>query len=502
MRQLMVIGLLFLSAFFSNLALAQSLDYQFYHDDGQLPVIIHPPGYIPPTADRSDHFTPDYRKSTHVRLTPGLVAAGAAGDNDIVAYMYWHLFCRSCPTIPGYKFVRADIDTSVRRGLDLLQDHKHRVKMWSIVDEPYIKGIPRNEVEYAMSRVFWISQTSPYNYSPNIPRWVNFAHDCFLENYTGNCSAKPDGEEYSGIPGNATLLSFDWYTVSTQETDCGNGTADCHSDEHIQQTINPTLNALKSKIYGYQDILLYPGTWSGGNSGNSANDKHSIIGTNEILARYTDIALNDPRIKGVVPFTFIHFGNATTVNKFDGIAQMPDGEQGEMFYQAMAIENAASLQNSNYTPIFEYNDDKDFQNSGLSVASTHKYTKGYDGAVDGNYAVRRLAFYTHKLKSGIYTKKTYRCVVQRANSRVTVFFARNSSCYGVNVIDNEHVGYISPISQGEANNAIINCRSAAAPYWDQGWTMLPPGGNASNECVRVFGSGYTHWTTIGYSKRL
>lgn len=303
----------------------------------------------------------------------------------------------------------------------------------------------------------------------------------------------PNQVNYCGTPGNASWVSFDWYAADTQPKNCGNGTADCHVDTHVSTFVTPTLAKLKTQKYHYQDILLYPGAYSGGNQSISA------IGANEILSRYVDIAKADNSVIGVVPFTYITPPGVT----WKGVSTMPNGEQAEMFYEGIAIDSINGLSNASWKPVFEYNDDKQFTKTGaMSPADSHFYTLGYQGAETGFYTIRRLAFYMKASSGGIYTSKIYRCRVARPNGRHTVYFTPNSNCDGALGAVQDGIGYVSPTSTGEADHLIVNCRKSVGPYWDQGWVLVGSGQNGSATCVSTFGSDYVYFTHIGYSKKM
>lgn len=462
-----------------------------------------------------------YRKATHQWLTPTQILNGDANGGDLIVNIYSHLLCSpndslsACPRLAGYQNVRSDINAQIDRAMTWISNKglQDQVKVWHIIDEPYLKNkqTSREDISYAISRLYWRSVANGYD--TNIPRWVNFAHDCFKcsNNRSPFCAVQyevSNTEHYCRAPGNATRLSLDWYNHSTaranNKVNCGNGTVDCHADEHVSQTISPTLADLKVSKFSYQDIVLIPGVHM-----NVSGKRISAVGGNEAVARYADLALADDEIKGVIPYLYKTPPNADIQTTIDGepaykaVDKMENGVESERFYQALANELGKGIQDSNYIAVFEYNDDKEFTKSSgeISPADSHYYTMGYEGAETGVYAIRRLAFYTRPNADGIYTRPVYRCAIPRPNSRSVILFSKTSNCSGVSTATLTDMVYVSPIRQGEADHMVINCRSSIAPYWDQGWTMVPPNGYPAHECTNVFGSDYIHFGTLGYSKQ-
>lgn len=523
MRKFLIGVFLFFVLFDGTKASAGDIDAYFFHFDEV-------------TA------TQTYRNATHVFLTPDRVLAGDAGTNDITVTLYWQMFCpeiQQVPPVPcaedlNFPNLRADLkDPNAPTQLGLLtsmlialKPYKDQIKMWHIVDEPYLAAtsLPKTTIEEAATRLFWISQA--HGYSADIPRWVNFAKNCFKSSgYDASC-AKPtvNTADYAGIPGSTSLHSFDWYAADTGANTCGTPSFlnnHCHIDTHMTTYVVPTLAALKAAMVtalNPTDIMLVPGTFSGialDGSGNVITGHLASIGANEVLARYTDLALSDSRITGLVPFTYRDPQPSAHVWEALDVLDATNGGQGEMFYQAIGLSQVNGLKDLSFIPVFEYNDDEeyDLNSVAISPADSHYYTAGYEGAEipmvttpAENYGVRRLAFYMKATYTnsapGYYTKQIFRCVILRSNGRYGVFFAPTSSCNSVPGATASGSGYVAATSNSEADHKIIQCISSALPYWDMAYTLLAAGQSGASECTKVFGSGYSYWADLGYSKKM
>lgn len=467
----------------------------------------------------SDDNTLSYRSSTLKTVGPGASELATIGTSDIAISMSNYLFCKNdpededpedpegpaCDVLSGTTDVRADIVTQVNLAFaSIVSSGKaSQVKAWIIIDEPYLdadgRRIPYNDLLIATDYVRWRSQLSPYNFSDSIPRWVNFAQDCFACSGARSSACMMPQATYCAIPGNLTWVGFDHYSADTQPDNCLNSTADCKSDDHMTSIVNPTLSRLKSHKAPYQDILLVPGTYPGNSfyvTPPLGTQRLSPTGANEVLARYVDLAANDNDVIGLVPFNYL------TVIAPSVSPAWADSDQVEMFYQAIATTSINGLKDLTWKPVFEYNDDLEFTKSGaLSPADSHYYTLGYEGTSTGVYAVRRLAFYMKASQTAKYSSKIYRCKITKSSGRFVVFFTGNSNCDGVTVAVVDGTGYISPVATTEADHRIINCRSPALPYYDQGWTLAASGETPATVCANVFGSQYAHFSTIGYSKK-
>ncbi len=469
---------IFLLGLLSQISFAASIDNYFYFVDD--PTISH-------------------RQATHRLVLPEHVPQ--TGSEDLIVIMNWVLFCKEyqstsqCERLPGHKNVNKSIEKKIKWTLDILKSTGKisQVKAWHIIDEPYLPThmVPKHELEYAMNLLRWKAQEPPYN-MPDLPRWVNFSHDCFSCSSRQSNACASAGLGYCGIPGNAGWVGFDWYSADTQPKNCGNNSADCNLDQHMNNYVVPTMSALKNQAWSYQDLVLHPGTWSGNNDGTTA------VGANEALARYVDLANADSRVIGVVPFTFVSYPNNEEIH-WKGVSTMPNGIEAERFYQAIAQDKISGLGSNGWKPVFEYSDDKEYAlSSGISAANAHYYSLGYKGTQELAYTVRRVAFYTKTSASGDYTKKVYRCIASRANNRHTVFFATSSNCYGDGT--QAGVGYVSPVKTSSAPYKIINCRSSQSPYWDQGWMMVSSNTSENSACVSMFGHEYSYFGYLGYSK--
>ena len=522
-------------------ASAQNLDTYFYHfDDPKL----------------------EHRKATSLFLTPEGVVREEAGppssEQGIAVTMRFQMFCANtasnadCPRLTGTHNVKAGIDENIRNTLDRIEPHRHKVKIWHIIDEPYIRGVTKRDLETALNSLYWISRSRGYNVDgeDGIPLWVNFALNCYLDEprhhdrcrdqknarinqYGGDRDIDISVSAFAGIPWRANLVSFDWYASdyhadANEDSDCfgiqrvrdddnsSNGNLaingdNCHIDDHMTNQVIPNLNVLKSMTPGHHRFVLVPGTYTG--------VPHTVtaIGMNEALARYTDLANNESRVRGLVPFTFSDPDIDITMdddpgNPWRSINELDadHAKQAEMFYQAIAISEIDGLKDPTLIPVFEYSDDREYEDAiflpdsddhTISPADSHHYTMGYETADKGVYSIRRLAFYAKTSRSGIYTRKIYRCEVERPNSRISVFFTTNSTCAN-NVGRQRGEGYVSPVRRGEADHRIIACNSPVRPYYDQAWTLLAPGKRGKDECEKVFGPGYNFFTVIGYSKAL
>ena len=133
-------------------ASAQNLDTYFYHFDE--PKLEH-------------------RKATSLFLTPERVVREEAGPpssvQGIAVTMQFQMFCpntatdAACPRLKGTHNVKAAIYTNIRDSLDRIEPHRHKVKIWHVIDEPYIRGVTKGDLETALHSLYWMSRSRGYD---------------------------------------------------------------------------------------------------------------------------------------------------------------------------------------------------------------------------------------------------------------------------------------------------------------------------------------------------
>lgn len=466
----------------------------------------------------NDDDTIAHRLSTKTSVFPGHSIPPTVGPNEeLIVAMADILFCidpnEPCTPKQGsnYSKVKDNVDDEIWDALMYLQNagRLHQVKAWQIIDEPYIRGITRADIEHAGDRLKWISQSAPFLMDGTLPQWTNFAQECFACNPNRVCNQPYDPLDpgrFCAVPGNANWISFDWYAGSENipSNPTHNGFKEYSIEDHVDNRVIPAITKLKATRWGpYQQIVLVPGTFSGAivNSFNAITS----IGANEILSRYTDLALSDPDIIGVIAFNYLDADpdiNGNIAHKgIEGLDASNDG-QGEMFYQAIASESVAGFVDPTWKPVYEYNDDTSFSKTGaISEADSHYYTIGRNGTEIGVYAIRRLAFYMRTAPTAEYTSKLYRCTVQQVNARSTVFFTPNANCNNSLYAVQDGHGYVSPTPTAEASHAILKCGNSMAPYWNQTWTLVETGQNHDQVCQDLYGPTYSSAGVFGYSKK-
>jgi hypothetical protein len=182
--------------------------------------------------------------------------------------LHWFVFDYTAHT------VRADIAAQLDV-IELLIAGRHdRVAALYLVDEPYQHGIPRSELERAITLV--------HARFPDVPTYMTFGAGCFdpsFDDASVDCThlLLPSDR---GLPAGLDWVGLDWYTSSS---DLG------VARTHVRDVIAPLVARLE--VLGAEHIVIAPDAYT------DAARTQDVLAV--VIPSYLDLALRNPLVLGV-----------------------------------------------------------------------------------------------------------------------------------------------------------------------------------------------------------